>query len=385
MSDIQSVYVHVPFCVKKCGYCDFYSLEDLSLIPDYGRALCREIALAAPHPRASSLDTLYFGGGTPSLIPLSLLETILLQLEKHHGLDGETEITLEVNPGTVDLDYFKGLRGLGVNRLSLGIQSFDPQRLKFLSRIHSVDQAAAAIGAARKAGFDNLGLDLIYGLPLETRKVREAEMDRALAFAPEHLSCYMLTLEPGTPLSRQWDQGAFIPMDGEDRSQAFVQVSQYLEARGYAHYEISNFARQGFHSRHNSAYWKMIPYRGYGPAAHSLVITSQGEWQRSWNAAHARDYIGQLDGGQLPPREREILTRDQKKIEMIMVGLRTRRGVDISAYDRILNADFKTEFKSLLGNLCRWELGRFRGGCFHLTRAGWTRLDNIVESFFDLI
>ena len=360
-------------------------MADLTAVSAYGRALCREIAMAAPRKRGNALETLYFGGGTPSLLPPSVLSTILDQVDAGHGLDAATEITLEVNPGTVDLDYLKAVRSLGVNRLSMGIQSFDEGRLKFLSRIHSVSQARRAIEQARQAGFDNLGLDLIYGLPGETEDQRRQELEAALNYDPEHLSCYMLTFEPGTPLGDACQGNQFVPMDAEALSRAFLDVSRYLENQGYRHYEISNFAREGkgWYSRHNSAYWQMVPYRGYGPAAHSLDVGADGDWRRFWNLPDVGAYIRALDAGEAPGREVERLNRDQKIIEWIMVGLRTREGIDVADLNRRLNADFYSHFKVITRSLMDQGLARDREDRFALTRAGWARLDNIVESFYD--
>ncbi len=386
MSEPSHVYIHVPFCLKKCGYCDFYSIEDTGALPGYVAALCREMTLESLRS-PPSLKTLYFGGGTPSLLPLDLLEQILEQVDLCHGLSRETEITMEVNPGTVDPDYLKGIRALGVNRLSMGVQSFDPARLKFLSRIHSPDQAMGAIEGARRAGFDNLGLDLIYGLPGEDAPARRRDLDTALGFAPEHLSCYMLTLEPETPLFQRCEQGAFIGPDPGAQNAAFLEVGDYLTRRGYDHYEISNFARggEGWYSRHNSAYWRMVPYRGYGPGAHSLEIDDGGRWRRFWNLADLEGYIRSLERGGVPPREMEILSLDQKMIEWIMVGLRTAGGIDTKAFVRELGKGFYGVFSSLVADLIRRGLGQKNKDHFRLTRAGWARLDHIVESFYDQI
>ena len=379
------IYIHVPFCLKKCGYCDFYSVEDLSSMAAYVQSLCREIHLNTVSVETSPLKTLYFGGGTPSLLSPAMVEQILVQIQDCHGLLPGCEITMEVNPGTVDGNYLSAIKDLGVNRLSMGIQSFDARRLAFLSRIHSVSQAVAAIEGARMAGFDNLGLDLIYGLPGESFAIRGQEIDTALSFAPEHLSCYMLTLEPGTPLFSAHAKKAFKAQGAELQTKAFLELGEFLENRGYEHYEISNFARRGYRSRHNSAYWKMIPYGAYGPAAHGLRINVEGLWERYWNAPDTPGYINALASGLSAPGGSEILTRDQQMIEWIMVGLRTREGIDIEAFDKCLKADFKAGFSSLIENLETQGFARCQSGFFHLTRAGWARLDNIVESFFDVI
>ena len=351
----------------------------------YVQSLCREIRLGPSGLLPRPLETLYLGGGTPSLLSPGMLEQILDQVQISYGLSSGCEITLEVNPGTVDGRYLSQVKSLGVNRLSMGIQSFDAKRLAFLSRIHSVSQAIAAIEGARKAGFDNLGLDLIYGLPGETGAIREREVERALSFGPEHLSCYMLTLEPGTPLFAAHAQKKFKAQGPDSRAEAFIELGVFLEDRGYEHYEISNFARKGYRSRHNSAYWKMSPYGAHGPAAHGLRQGEKGEWERYWNAPDTGAYIKALSSGQPPLGQSEILTRDQWMIEWIMVGLRTREGIDMGAFKASCGVDFKERFASLIQHLVDQGLGRCHRGGFCLTRAGWARLDNIVESFYDEI
>ncbi|WDP89403.1 MAG: radical SAM family heme chaperone HemW [Desulfobacter sp.] len=387
----EHIYIHVPFCLKKCRYCDFYSETDLSRTSDYVPALVEEIRLRSQRPGRrdrTAVKTIYFGGGTPSVLLPAAIEKILETVSRYYSLAPSAEITLEANPGTLDRTYLKALRKVGVNRLSLGIQSFEDGRLALLGRIHTGSRAARAIDAARVAGFDNLGLDLIYGLPGEAEGDWQEEMDRALSFSPEHLSCYMLTLEPGTPLYRSWEKGLVTPMGGPAQVDRFRFTSIYLEAAGFSHYEISNFFREKkWESRHNSAYWKMVPYDGFGPSAHSYGIrlgrAGEVEYVRSWNVSNLNQYISALTRECLPVGDHECLTPGQQMLERIMVGLRRSKGIDIPAFDALPGAGFQRDFNILADRLAEDGLGRFSkaGDAFVLTLAGWARLDSIVEAF----
>ena len=386
----EHLYLHIPFCLKKCGYCDFYSLENQDRLPEFVGALKQEIRLVSPSDSlpGTQVKTLYFGGGTPSLLPLDSLEDILDTLGDAYGIAEDAEITLEANPGTVDLDYFRGLHRLGINRLSLGIQSLRKDKLTVLGRIHTLDQGRTAIEQARKAGFDNIGLDMIYGLPQETARDWRQEMAALLDYAPEHLSCYMLTLEKGTPLHRDFRSGRFTPMGAEDQVSLFSQTSAFLEEAGYRHYEISNFARGDRRmSRHNSAYWQMRPYTGFGPSAHSFRILQEEDGRtvplRSWNAADLDRYLVLLAENRLPVAEEERLTAAQQMAELVMVGLRTRQGIPLALFDRLSELPFVRRFSGLMEDLAGQGLGALAGNGSHyaLTSKGWARLDSIVEAF----
>ncbi|MDD9301036.1 MAG: radical SAM family heme chaperone HemW [Desulfobacter sp.] len=395
----EHLYIHVPFCIKKCRYCDFYSQTNLSWIPAYVSALCREISLGAaavlnetavPNlvDPGSLVKTIYFGGGTPSVLPLGALETILKTLYRCHRIDPHAEITLEANPGTLDPDYLKGLKSLGINRLSLGVQSFDNKKLGLLGRIHIAAQSVNAIEAARAAGFDNLGLDMIFGVPKESNSFWKREMDTALGFCPEHLSCYMLTLEKDTPLYIWYEKGRFIPMAPDARADLFAFTDVYLENHGFSHYEISNFAgKKKNRSQHNSSYWDMVPYKGFGPSAHSYaVLPGSGKnlrHQRSWNCSDLNAYVDCLAQDRLPVDDYEILGVEEQMLERIMVGLRTDKGVDIKGFNGLSGSSFQTMFKDLVEQLESQRMGKYTGQTdrFGLTRAGWACLDSIVEAF----
>ncbi|MBI9090864.1 MAG: radical SAM family heme chaperone HemW [Desulfobacterium sp.] len=382
MSEINTaLYIHVPFCIKKCPYCDFYSVAKLSLKERFVDALLTEISLREDCAGASAIDTIYFGGGTPSLLTPREIERILSRIRDHFNLATDCEITLEVNPGTVGPGYFEEIRRFGVNRLNMGVQSLCDEKLGFMERIHSAEVAGQALHAARRAGFDKLGFDLIYGLPGETETAWRKDLDKALKFHPEHLSCYMLTYEPGTPMHKALEAGRISPLRDETTAALFKFTSTHLAAHGYLHYEISNFAAGPAHrSRHNRKYWNLVPYLGFGPSAHSF-----GRGTRSWNHADVRRYGDDLDQGVLPVAETEILTLEQVLTERVMLGLRTSDGIDIKAFEKIANQGFMELFKDVVRECETRSWAGIVNHCFVLTLEGRLFLDTVTSLFAEKI
>lgn len=380
MSEAASIYIHIPFCRRKCVYCDFYSRTDLRLIPEYVSALTGEVRLQAAR-MSRPADTLYFGGGTPSLLSAGQVDAVIKEIDHHIGIEKGAEITFEVNPGTISEDYFRDLKSTGINRLSIGVQSFVPEKLSFLKRIHTAGEAVMVIEQARQAGFENIGLDLIYGLPFENDATWIEDLSMAMDIKPSHLSCYMLTFEPSTPLGRLAAEGQVIPADRETLSRLFRVTSQTLESAGYEHYEISNFAKgRKNRSRHNCVYWNMIPYLGLGAAAHAYDGTV-----RSWNHSSIDAYSSDIKAGRLPVEETEALTRDQQILEMIMLGLRTAEGISLSKFMTCFDIAFEDQFSSVIGQICRESLGVLDDSHFFLTLEGRVRLNSIVEAFAEQI
>lgn len=345
------VYIHIPYCRTHCTYCAFYS----ELLPRGGGsdafvdALCREIAASscernreddgAPH-------TLYIGGGTPSLLPLDALEAIV-EAVKGAGWRIDEEFTLEVNPDDIvrgGLDYARALKKLGVSRISMGIQSFDDAVLRRMGRRHNADGALKAFTLLREAGFDNISVDFIFGfapvLDMTLMADGLAHLEKVGGALPEHISCYQLSVEQGSALEKMLDKGVWqMPSDEQCESQYYA-ICSLLESLGYEHYEISNWARPGFRSRHNSAYWTHHPYVGFGPGAHSLKI-NEGQFRRLWNVADVQAYITAWNGPAMPVdvRQGEILSAEQLRMERIMLGLRTAEGVDpdlLNSHNEIL-------------------------------------------------
>ena len=376
MAEAAGLYIHVPFCRSKCPYCDFYSVTDPSRIAAYVDAICREMAL---HRRfAPRFDTLYLGGGTPSILPPAALARIIETARQSFSIAPDAEITLEANPGTVDIDGLAAVREISINRINIGVQSFREDRLRFLGRIHTVRQARAAVEGARRAGFDNIGIDLIYGLPGEMARDWGSELSAVVDLAPNHLSAYLLTCEPDTPLDRARRAGRFSPI-GDRRSARLLRLTHgWLDTAGYPGYEISNFARsEADQSRHNRKYWTGAPYLGLGPAAHSF----RGNVRR-WNLRDLDRYIATLDRGQAPVAGAERLTVTQRMIEAIYLGLRMRMGWDSAGFRARFGPEplerMAPRIERLIDEgMARWESGRLiltgRGLPVHETIAAHLR------------
>jgi oxygen-independent coproporphyrinogen-3 oxidase len=316
------LYVHVPFCKTKCPYCDFYSVTSLSSIPDWLEAMRREMLLY--RDRFPRFDSLFLGGGTPSLLPDQALADLNHSLRSCFSFSSDTELTVEVNPDDIHPSKLAALRDLGVNRISLGVQSFDDRELRLLKRRHTADQAVKAIDNVKVAAFAKVGLDLMYGLPGQTEAAWLKTMEQATSFNPEHISCYQLTVEERTPFGILKAKGEMKPLDEETGSAFFILTSAFLEERGYIHYEISNFARGEENlCRHNLKYWRRATYLGLGPSAHSYQAGS-----RWWNLRDLEGYCRALAQGKPPVAGSETLTQEQVYLETILLGFRTREGVD---------------------------------------------------------
>ena len=310
------LYIHIPYCHRKCTYCAFYSQAGQHDREAYLEALCREIAMREEPQR--KVRTLYFGGGTPSLLSLKQLERVMECLSEHFDLSLMEEATLEANPEDITPSYAEGLRRLGFNRLSLGVQSFGDADLKVLNRVHNAHQALDAIAIAQRAGFDNISIDLMYGLPGQTVEDWQHNLSFVQSLGVQHLSCYALTVEEGTMLDRQIAMGRVLPATEAVVEQQYRALCQWAQAVGYEQYEVSNFSLPGFHSRHNSRYWDRTPYLGFGAAAHSF----DGQ-RRRWNIAFLPTYLSGKDY-----YEEEVLSEQDAYNEYVMTALRTTRGID---------------------------------------------------------
>ncbi len=345
LDKVPGLYIHIPFCLRKCRYCNFYSVASISSIPRFLKALFQEMERV--QGQWEPFDSVYLGGGTPSVLTLKQLDLIFAHIQKNFALLPGAEVTLEVNPGDLDLCFLEGLRAIGVNRLNIGIQSFDRETLGFLGRRHSGEQAVSAMEDSRKAGFRNIGLDLIYGIPGQTLELWQETLNQALAFSPEHLSCYQLTVEENTPLGQRYRRGEFQLPAEELQYDFFMKTSEWLEAAGYLHYEVSNFAKSlSCASRHNQKYWNHTPYLGLGPAAHSF----KGR-ERRWNHSSLDRYLVDIEGGKLPVEEKETLTIEQLRLEALFLGLRTRRGISLKDFVRDYHLDLLDEKKESLRKL----------------------------------
>ena len=320
---LPGLYVHTPFCVKKCSYCDFYSVASFQHAGKWLDALEKETRLY--DGVFGDFDTLYFGGGTPGALDPARLAHLMDIPQRSFRFHPNTEITMELNPEDVGREGLRSLREAGVNRISIGAQSFDDRELKFLGRRHTADKTREALRFARDAGFGNIGLDLIYGLPGQELSTWRKTLEEGAAFFPEHLSCYQLTLERKTRLGALEARGEIVPIDEERAGEFFLFTSEFLQDHGYIHYEVSNFARGMEHvSRHNSKYWRHIPYLGLGPSAHSF--RSGVRW---WNVRSLEKYIDSAGRGLSPVDGEETLDAEQLRLERIFLGLRTLDGVPL--------------------------------------------------------
>lgn len=326
---MAGIYIHVPFCLSKCHYCGFYSVPSLKRKEVFLKSLGHEIALRKDYLHGADVETVYFGGGTPSLLSPDELKTILILLFDTFPIDSDAEITLEANPDTLSPSYLESIRNLGINRLSIGIQSFFDDDLRYLGRRHNSEHAQQCLEWARLAGFDNLSIDLIYGLPTAGPDQWNRNLDLFFASRIPHLSAYALTLEPNSILTRLIATGKTLPVEEDDALRDYEALCQRAAENGFLHYEISNFCLPGWHSRHNSSYWLQVPYLGLGPAAHSFDGVT-----RQWNAASI-DLERSAQGAEL-----EKLTAEQVYDEYVMLRLRTMWGIDLNYVKRELGERF---------------------------------------------
>ena len=362
------LYIHIPFCRSKCAYCDFYSLAGAEeRMDDYCRALERHLAEVAPQAECHKADTVYFGGGTPSYLGAERLCRLLGSIRKLYKVDKHAEITLEANPDSAtDRKTLKRLRKAGFNRLSLGVQSMDDALLQSIGRIHTRQQVQEAVAAARKAGFKNLSLDLIYGLPGQTMEGWEKTLSDAVGLHPEHLSCYGLKLEEGTPLYRR--QGELTFPDEDMQADMYLYAVEFLKQCGYEQYEISNFAKPGFASRHNLKYWLMQEYAGFGPGAHSDFGNVR--------YGYARDLERYLKG-ELVLQESETVDADEREREYLMLRLRTVQGVDPREFEYRFRQRF-APLAALLQQCAREGLAEQDENGWHLTAKGFLVSNRII-------
>ncbi|HEY2964590.1 MAG TPA: radical SAM family heme chaperone HemW [Pyrinomonadaceae bacterium] len=370
------IYIHIPFCSSRCSYCDFATgLYQSDLAERYVCALVEEIDLSREH--GASVDTIYFGGGTPSLLDPSQLRRILRALHEQFAVDPASEITLEINPGSVTLEKLREFRGLGINRASFGVQTFDDRELAKLGRSHTAADARRTFHDLRSAGFENVSFDLIAGLPGQTLAGWQRNVDEALALRPEHLSFYLLEVHSGTPLAQHIQRG-IQPQPDEDLAAVMYEwMLERASQAGYEHYEISNLCRPGFQARHNTKYWTAAPYFGFGCSAHSY----DGRRRRWSNQRDVLEYVRLAEKGSSPIVEEQDLTVNELRSEAVFLGLRLMRGVDLKRYRESFGVDLRVERATDLERFCEAGLVEVDGDLVRLTRSG-ALLSNEVFSAF---
>ncbi len=368
-SNSPGLYVHVPFCASKCPYCDFHSETNLDTLQDYLNCIAAEAKLY--EGRFAPFGTLYMGGGTPSLLGPGDFEHLTEALFDAFRFEEGFEFTVEANPDDLAPEILALYRTAGVNRLSIGVQSFDDGELRLLGRRHDAARAASSIESARKAGFGNISIDLIYALPGQTAASWRDTLERALGHDPEHISCYELTLESDTPLARMIREGGVMEAGEETKRELFFRTHELLTGRGYIHYEVSNYARgEERRSKHNSRYWDHTPYLGLGPSAHSFA---SGE--RWWNIDDTGHYCRLLDGGETPAAGNEILSDSQLLLERLYFGFRTSNGFPAGFFDSLPGG------RETLAELERTSLVRLEKGNVVPTPLGFLFSDGLPPLF----
>ena len=371
---MSGIYVHVPFCKSKCIYCDFYSIAVSSLVDDYCNALKKEIAFRVNQLTDKQIRTIYFGGGTPSMLEIGKIGGILSEIYKNYTVDSNAEITLEANPENLNAEYLLQLRQIGINRLSIGIQSFDDATLKFLKRRHTAKEAIESVLTAKKCGFDNISIDLIYGIADIDNKMWEKQLDTAFSLPISHLSCYCLGIEDNTLLHRYTAEGKYIPTDDESCLQQFLAFDHKVRENSFEHYEISNASKPNMRSQHNSSYWNRTEYLGLGPGAHSYY-----NGIRAWNIANVKEYIKGISEGNMCLTT-ETLSETDIFEETIMLGLRTSEGINLREIEQLFRNEKVTKIRTAISNL-QPDLYQFDGNSFSLTPKGMFVSDSIIVEF----
>lgn len=373
---MAGLYIHIPFCKQACHYCDFHFSTNTSRMDEMIDAIARELELQKDYLPNPVFSSIYFGGGTPSLLQTNHLEKIFNAIHAHYAVAPSCEITLEANPDDLGKGKLRQLKEAGINRLSIGIQSFTDETLHFLHRAHSAPMALACLDNARAAGFNNLSVDLIYGIPGLDLPAWQQTVETALQFAPEHFSAYALTIEEKTVFGRWTIQQKLPPLNEETQAVQFEYLVEKLEKGGYVHYEISNFCKPTFHAIHNSSYWKQTPYLGIGPSAHSYNLAT-----RQFNVRNNALYLKALALNEIPCTI-ELLTYENKVNEYIFTTLRTHWGCDLQKLKNDYQFDLKKKYEGYLADLETKGLVLWEGDVLKLTTKGKLLADRIAADLF---
>ena len=374
----RSIYIHIPFCQKKCIYCNFRSTTDETLIKDYVKGLIKEIVLYKDLLKTSKIETIYIGGGTPSFINEKYIVKIIKTIKKYNGLFQVKEFTIEVNPGTINKEKLQIYRSLGVNRLSMGLQSSDNKMLKAIGRIHTFEEAKAAYQLARKSGFENISLDLIFGLPGQSLGDFEATINEVIQLAPEHISAYSLKVEEETPLYDLIRKKTLVLPKEETDREMYAVLIDLLRKSNYQLYEISNFSKTGYESKHNMAYWKRQEYFGFGLAAHGYLKN-----QRYGNTENFKEYFQMIENNNCPIISKDVINKEAALFEEIMLGLRLKEGIDLERINRIYEIDFLNSKREAIAFLLDEELMKVDKGYLKLTAKGMDLSNQVIAHLMD--
>ncbi len=375
---MSGIYIHIPFCSSKCHYCNFYSVVSKSLIEDFVTALCKEIDLQQWFFKDYTIETLYFGGGTPSILPLNLLELIFNKLQQHISIKALKEVTFEANPDNVNLTLLNHLKNLGVNRISIGTQSFNDNELKILGRKHNAQTAIQSIEKIIQTGFSNFSVDLIYGIPNSDNHSLYKNLNIIRQFQVPHISCYALTQEPKTPYDVFIKKGKITPLQESEYVSQYVMLTDFLNQNNYTHYEISNFCLPEQYAKHNTSYWFGKPYLGLGPSAHSFY-----HHKRTWNVAHLKKYIKSIAENKLLQSD-ETINDVEAYNEYVMTRMRTVWGIDIAELKEKFSSKLTNHFLSQLKKINQSDLFIIENNTVRFTEKGMLTSDYLlVALFFD--
>ncbi len=373
---MAGIYLHIPFCKQACNYCNFHFSTSLRNKNDFVAALLKEIVLQKEYLVNEQVETIYFGGGTPSLLTIEELNLILEQISKTFNIHSGVELTLEANPDDINNEKLKDWKEAGINRLSIGVQSFFEEDLVWMNRAHNAQQAINSIKASHDNGLENITIDLIYGTPTLSNENWKRNLEQAVNLKISHLSCYALTVEPKTFLDKLIKQKKVSDINTDVQAEQFLMLMDFLNLNGYEHYEISNFAMPGKRSQHNSSYWKGKKYLGLGPSAHSY-----NGMERSWNVANNNLYLQSLRENKIS-FEKEELTATQKLNEYIMISLRTMEGCDLNYIETRFSKKEKEEIVKNAENYIKDEKLEFKNQKLILTREGKLLADGIASYLF---
>ena len=375
---MAGIYLHIPFCKQACAYCNFHFTTSLRYKEDLVTALLQEIDLRKDFLKGEKISTVYFGGGTPSLLSINECGALLNKLRQRFDVLSHAEITLEANPDDITKEKLAAWKEVGINRLSIGIQSFFEPDLKWMNRAHDAKQAFDCIEESLAAGFQNISIDLIYGTPLLTDELWEKNISIATGYRIPHLSCYALTVEEKTPLHKQILLKSKQDVDHDKQARQFLHLMDRLRQEGYEHYEVSNFAKPGYRSRHNSSYWKGEKYLGLGPSAHSFNGSV-----RQWNVANNNSYVHSITKGEIKS-ETEVLTPQQKLNEFIMISLRTKEGMNLETLTQQWGEEALSSMQKKLTAFRNNNLLVQTDNQIQLTDEGMLMADGIAADLFVL-
>ena len=371
------IYIHIPFCAKKCAYCDFYSLCDLSLRENYVSALISQITSFRAEAKNKIVDTIYIGGGTPSILSGDQVIRILKTVRKVFKVSGDAEISIEANPGTLDPEKLVAYHEAGINRLSLGLQSADDGELSMLGRIHTKEEFERSFLLARLEGFQNINVDLMYALPGQTEQTLSETLDYVISLDPDHISFYGLHIEPETPFGRSKEIESLLPHE-DVQVEMYLNSAEKMEAAGFFQYEISNFAKPGFECRHNMRYWKVEDYIGFGPSAHSLLNGTRFSYERA-----LRNFISSPCDRALLMDSQEISTREDTALEFVMLGFRLRSGIDIIEYKKRFGEDFEIKYGRRMQPFIEKEYIMKNKNGYRLSRRGFMISNYILSEILN--